>query len=159
MNATVINTKSKFQWASWLLTILSILLFFCGLLFFIKLTIDENSSSGVFYVVLSLVLSFITSSLSKLNLITRITYYKLEQGYKVGFIPKLIKSKEIQKSDFIRVELAQDKDNYFQIFATDTKGNKILLDRLPNLNPAKAEAARIESLLENHWAIKSPAAT
>lgn len=150
MNTTVINTKAKFELASWPLIIISFLFFFCGILF-VKLTIEEGSIREVFIVVFSFLLAFITSSLSKLNLITSITHYKIEQGLKVGFLLKLFKSKEIQKNDFARIELIQDSDKYFQIFATDNKGNQLLLDRLPNLNPAKAEAARIESLISMHW--------
>ncbi len=151
MKSTIINSQEKYRGISIILNFIwAILLLSTIIDYFLNYDILRGAS---ILLASSLILSFF-----EIKFITKITDYKIEQGYKVGFIQKLLKSKEIQKGDFANIEILQDSEKYFQIIATDVKGNKMLLNRQPNLNPAKAELERIESLLESQWAIKLPTA-
>lgn len=151
MKPTIINSQEKYRW-------ISVILYFIWVVLFVPRIIDSFTDYQIVEGALTLLLTLIILSFFDIKFLTKITDFKIEQGYKVGFMPKLFKSKAIKKSDFTGIEIIQDGDKYFQILATDTNGNSIMLDRLPNLNPAKAELERIESLLESHWAIKLPTA-
>lgn len=88
---------------------------------------------------------------SLISVDTIITENEIIQGDNYGFIKKLHKQKRIARNEFIDVSISQNEKKYYDIHVNGKDGSKILMKRIPNLNPAKAELEQLTEKIAQNW--------
>jgi hypothetical protein len=99
----------------------------------------------------AVILELVIVYLSLISVDVIVTENEIVKGDKYLFFPKLQSQKFISRSNFGGLTISQNRKKYFDILAIGKDGTDILIDSIPNRNPANEKLAELEEKIAKAW--------